>query len=405
MAVFLTACGSKLPTIKSYEMDIQQGNVVTSKMLMQLRPGMTKSQVRYILGTPLLVDSFHNNRWDYFYELRQQGKVIEKRRVILDFENDLLKSVRGDVVAANDKSPEAPVDTSARSVSPPKVAEETSWLDKLMFWKSKPEAVATAAVAAAAVDAVAKAPEAAVAAAEPAAKAEVDAPQSVLRQNQDSLLTSEMPAVPVVPVLPEAQTATTEVPAQATLAPAEPTPSAAPLPPAESAAVADNASASNANAAEEIKPTEAQPTVQEATIREALSQWADAWRSKNINAYLSAYADNFKPEGGISKKAWAAQRKQRLSPKQGAIGLMIEDVVVETKGNRASVQFWQQYSSKVYRDEVLKQLDFELDTNTNRWRIVREFVTGSSKKATEQKVLAPEATSEHLEGVIEQIGF
>jgi outer membrane protein assembly factor BamE len=59
---------------------------------------MNKSQVRFILGTPLLVDSFHSNRWDYFYQLRKQGEIINQRRVILDFEDDLLVRVRGDVV-------------------------------------------------------------------------------------------------------------------------------------------------------------------------------------------------------------------------------------------------------------------------------------------------------------------
>ncbi len=99
MAFSLVGCGATLPKIKPYKMDIQQGNVVTSEMLLKLRPGMTKSQVKFIMGTPLLVDSFRTNRWDYFYQLRKQGKIVNQRRVILDFENDLLKRVRGDVVA------------------------------------------------------------------------------------------------------------------------------------------------------------------------------------------------------------------------------------------------------------------------------------------------------------------
>ena len=91
-------CGAKLPSMKPFKMEVQQGNVVTSKMLLQLRPGMTRSQVRYIMGTPLIVDSFRDNRWDYFYELRKQGVLVEKRRVILDFDKDSLVSVRGDVI-------------------------------------------------------------------------------------------------------------------------------------------------------------------------------------------------------------------------------------------------------------------------------------------------------------------
>ena len=98
MAIIITGCGSSMPTITPYKMDIQQGNVVTSKMLLKLRPDMTKSQVQYIMGTPLLVDSFHSDRWDYFYQFRKQGKVINQHRVILDFEGELLARVRGDVV-------------------------------------------------------------------------------------------------------------------------------------------------------------------------------------------------------------------------------------------------------------------------------------------------------------------
>tara|TARA_B110000208_G_scaffold187901_1_gene246634 strand:+ start:14605 stop:15792 length:1188 start_codon:yes stop_codon:yes gene_type:complete len=98
MAIIITGCGSSMPTITPYKMDIQQGNVVTSEMLLKLRPDMTKSQVQYIMGTPLLVDSFHSDRWDYFYQFRKQGKVINQHRVILDFEGELLARVRGDVV-------------------------------------------------------------------------------------------------------------------------------------------------------------------------------------------------------------------------------------------------------------------------------------------------------------------
>jgi outer membrane protein assembly factor BamE len=98
MSIIIFGCGVSMPTIKPFKMDIQQGNVVTSEMLLKLRPGMTRSQVKYILGTPLLADSFHSNRWDYFYQLRKQGKVVNQRRVILGFEGGSLAHVRGDVV-------------------------------------------------------------------------------------------------------------------------------------------------------------------------------------------------------------------------------------------------------------------------------------------------------------------
>ena len=144
----LTACGSSLPVIKPYKLDIQQGNVVTSKMLLQLKPGMTKSQVRYIMGTPLIVDSFHKDRWDYFYQMRQAGKVIEQRRVILDFEKDALTRVRGDVVPQGTSgAATGEVIGSTTTADMLKDKEETSILDKLQFWKSdKKPAVAVTPV-------------------------------------------------------------------------------------------------------------------------------------------------------------------------------------------------------------------------------------------------------------------
>ncbi len=136
-SAFLTGCGSTVPVVKPFKMDIQQGNVVTSKMLLQLKPGMTKSQVKFIMGTPLIVDSFHSNRWDYFYQMRQAGKIKEQRRVILDFDNELLARVRGDVVpegtAGAASSTEAGAVTLPKSVEPK--AKEEGLLDKLKFWK------------------------------------------------------------------------------------------------------------------------------------------------------------------------------------------------------------------------------------------------------------------------------
>ena len=159
----LAGCGASVPTIKPFKMDIQQGNVVTSKMLLQLKPGMTKSQVRFIMGTPLVVDSFHKDRWDYFYQMRQAGKIVEQRRVILDFEKELLIRVRGDVVpqgtlgAATGGDARESHDISAPITVEPR-PKEPSLLDRLKFWKkdekvsAKPDVVtAPAEMAAVAV--------------------------------------------------------------------------------------------------------------------------------------------------------------------------------------------------------------------------------------------------------------
>lgn len=148
--MLLVACSNysaNLPSIKPYKMEVQQGNVVTPKMMMQLRPGMSKSQVRFVMGTPLIADSFHANRWDYFYRMQKDGKVIEQRRVILEFEDEQLKRVRGDVVPAGSNGETQSADRSANkapvtlksTTDAPVKKEEKGMLDKLKFWKSGDE--------------------------------------------------------------------------------------------------------------------------------------------------------------------------------------------------------------------------------------------------------------------------
>ena len=195
-SVLLVGCGSSAPALKPFKMDIQQGNVVTSKMLLQLKPGMTKSQVRFIMGTPLIVDSFHKDRWDYFYQMRQAGKIIEQRRVILDFEKELLTKVRGDVVpqgtlgAANSGADAGEANGLSAPITVEPKPKEVSMLDKLKFWKKdekaiakpevKPELVAPAEVAVVpAVAAVVALPEV-VAAAAAESKNEVAKPEMVI---------------------------------------------------------------------------------------------------------------------------------------------------------------------------------------------------------------------------------
>ena len=136
LALLCASCNASLPSIKPYKMDIQQGNVVTSKMMLQLKPGMTKSQVRFIMGTPLIQDGFHPDRWDYFYQMRKAGKIIEQRRVIMEFENDALKRVRGDVIPAG-RDPAVP--ESQPSETQTKKSEDKGLLDRLMFWKDDEE--------------------------------------------------------------------------------------------------------------------------------------------------------------------------------------------------------------------------------------------------------------------------
>lgn len=637
-----SGCGAKLPSVKPFKMEVQQGNVVTSKMLLQLRPGMTRSQVRYIMGTPLIVDSFRDNRWDYFYELRKEGKVIEKRRVILDFDKDSLASVRGDVIP----SAENP-DVKTIAETPQKKsgeAKDQSWTDRLKFWQSEENAAAdkaaatttgAAATTAAVVTSTEAAPAAQAQSAEPskvqpaaetnsqtAAKAVAEeevvpyipegeyqaapSPEEMAKGNLDATANqvSEAKAHPVTekemaaqiadtvepppvfqqepmaaaavapepePVLPPpvkaapaaTSTATTsaattsvaapvvaaataavvatkpaeskpaeskapvkETPAQKTkpqkatlqkqqvqkqevqkpvaqasspasatveddevipyipegeyVAPVIPTeadmvkgnmaeantpstdaearqvtekgvaPTAdkateasptfvaeqlpepepepelpPPPPPSVSKPVVKEVAPVAALAATEEKPVVAQPAVEEtqakeaqvketqakpaeplpaaaavtpeapagdAEINQALAGWAQAWRSKDIKTYLAAYAPDFVPDGLPSKKAWEAQRKQRLSAGQGAITLVINHVQIQRDGATATVQFEQKYAAKAYKDELAKTLEMRYEPTQKRWLITRERVAplvASAPLATSALTAAP----------------
>lgn len=99
--------------LNPFRIDIRQGNLVTQEMAAQLKPGMSRDQVRFVLGTPMLTDVFHPDRWDYLYVFRPGNKPedTQQRRLIVYFENDKLVSLGGDVVAAQAgelEQPEAP---------------------------------------------------------------------------------------------------------------------------------------------------------------------------------------------------------------------------------------------------------------------------------------------------------
>ncbi len=211
LALLLSACSNhsvSLPSIKPYRMDIQQGNVVDSKMLMQLRPGMTRAQVRFIMGTPLLTDSFHANRWDYLYRMQKGGRVIEQRHVILEFEGDQLVRVRGDVIPADATALPATAEQgrvmTPVTLEPKPKQKEKGLLDRLKFWESDEEA----------------------------AKAEVE--------GKAAPAPAAVPARPAEPV-PATPAPAAEAPARSAPAPVVPAP--APAPQAEAASKAEAAPA------------------------------------------------------------------------------------------------------------------------------------------------------------------
>ncbi|OLF55805.1 outer membrane protein assembly factor BamE [Pseudomonas chlororaphis] len=136
----LALAGCSFPGV--YKIDIQQGNVVTQDMIDQLRPGMTRRQVRFIMGNPLLTDTFHADRWDYLYSLQPGGGERQQERVSVIFNgSDQLVSLSGDFMpgvsrdeAILGKESGTTVNTPAQNAEQPKPekpAKPGSLLDQI----------------------------------------------------------------------------------------------------------------------------------------------------------------------------------------------------------------------------------------------------------------------------------
>jgi outer membrane protein assembly factor BamE len=142
LATVLSGCSSVPRIVNEYKIDVQQGNVLTQEMVSQLKPGQTKDQVRFILGTPVLADVFHTNRWDYVYRLQKGSTgLVEERKFTVIFDADgKLARVAGDVTAAQESAAAAAPVASTReidlgsidadAVAPP--IEEKGFFGKMM---------------------------------------------------------------------------------------------------------------------------------------------------------------------------------------------------------------------------------------------------------------------------------
>lgn len=123
--IFMIAIASFILTACVYQVDVEQGNIVTQEMIDLLEPDMNKRQVRYVLGTPLVVDVFHQDRWDYIYSLQPGGDPREQKRVSVIFENDRLVGLQGDFRPSNKPPDETPKDTTV--IVPKLERDKTLW--------------------------------------------------------------------------------------------------------------------------------------------------------------------------------------------------------------------------------------------------------------------------------------
>lgn len=108
--------------ITPYRVEIVQGNVVTKEQAALLKPGLSRVQVREVLGSPLLADPFHGDRWDYVFTIRRQGAEPQQRRVIVRFRNDLVESVDTGGELPGEREFVASIDTGKTARTPPTLA-------------------------------------------------------------------------------------------------------------------------------------------------------------------------------------------------------------------------------------------------------------------------------------------
>lgn len=104
-AAALAAAGCsvpRIPGITPYRIEIQQGNFVSQEMVSQLQPGMSKEQVRFVMGTPLVADIFHADRWDYIYWRETPDGKREQRKLAVHFDDGRLARLDGNVVPAGE---------------------------------------------------------------------------------------------------------------------------------------------------------------------------------------------------------------------------------------------------------------------------------------------------------------
>lgn len=351
-SVLLASCsGLSTPLLSPYKMDIRQGNYVTPEMREKLKLGMTKQQVRYVLGTPMLADAFHGDRWDYPYRLEQRGEIVEKQQLTLYFNGDNLARVEdnGKVVADMPvmvvEPPPAPVakaDPAAEALAgvqawaaawsaknagdylaaytpdyAPKGMSREKWEKQRVDRISRPKTIAVALA-----DFAVSMPDGTHATVSfsqdyrsDAYHDKVEKTLVLVKQDGRWLIADERPGREVQ---------------------------------ADRPAAAGN-------------PEEA--------VQAAVAQWAGAWSARDAEKYLAGYAANFKP-AGMSRAKWETQRKERIGKAQ-SIEVKVSDLKVKLRDDsHASATFKQDYRSDAYSDSTRKTL--KLEKTGDAWLIVGE---------------------------------
>ena len=132
-----TVTDKALGMVTPFKVEVVQGNVITKEQVDQVKPGQSRAQVRDILGSPLLMDVFHTNRWDYVFTIRRQGAAPQQRQVTVRFDGDVLKSIDAPELPA-ERDFVASIDTFKTSRNAPPLALTEAQIKALPLPAAKP---------------------------------------------------------------------------------------------------------------------------------------------------------------------------------------------------------------------------------------------------------------------------
>ncbi len=365
--------GCSSPRIGPHRIDVQQGNALDQENVSRLKPGLNRSQVRFLLGTPLVVDPFRTDRWDYVYVFYKAGKLAEQKRITLFFDGDTLARIEGDLppppVPAPEPQPVSAAPQPAVAAAPP--PEPTV---QPMALAAEPAPVATP---------VEPAPAAPPAAAESAAVTPAPAPvaEPVPPDATPAPAPVAAPAAPAAATpapAPRAADATPqEAPTGSSIVQPLPSPKNVPayVDPRPRAELSLRPETNVAQIQPDVVPAFPDPNAGSAAnepVLKAVNDWAAAWSRRDEDAYLAAYDASFVPPGGVSRAEWEKRRRLLLGVAKN-IDLRVDSPVVDRSGaDGVTVTFNQFYQSGGHRDAVVKQL--RMVERDGRWLIAEEKV-------------------------------
>ena len=117
-----------------HKIDVQQGNVVTQEEVNQLKPGMTRRQVQFVIGSPMVADVFHQDRWDYIYLMQPGSGPATRERLTLFFEDDTLTRISGTMRPQQTEDSDAPAKQQVTLVVPPQERIPPGLLNRFWHW-------------------------------------------------------------------------------------------------------------------------------------------------------------------------------------------------------------------------------------------------------------------------------